>query len=67
MVHRRVEVRFEQERFGPKADACWECSDPDNRVWVPVSFCPLASATLPEWGEVDRDLEYYTVPDAPSM
>lgn len=67
MKHTRVQVRFEQERFGPKADVCWECSDPDARIWVPVSFCPLASAGLPEaWGgdEVDG---YYTVPDAPSM
>jgi hypothetical protein len=67
MDHHRVEVRFEQERFGPKADVCWECSDPDNRVWVPVSFCASASRTMPGWGEVDMELGFYTVPNAPSM
>lgn len=68
MKHTRVEVRFEQERFGPKAEVCWECSDPEERIWVPVSFCPEASATMPHsWGEVDMELEFYTVPDAPSM
>jgi hypothetical protein len=71
--HERVEVRFEQERFGPKAEVCWQCSDPDAGVWVPVSFCPDAAATLPSWEDdaygwpVDTRLQYYTVPDAPSM
>lgn len=40
--HLPIQVTFEDN--GTPADVCWGCSDPQDRVWVPVSQCPVSDA-----------------------
>lgn len=37
-------LSYQQEKFGSIADICSECSDLDEGILVPVSFCPEAQA-----------------------
>lgn len=33
-------------RHTARAEVCMGCSDPDNGVWVPVTFCQRAKAQM---------------------